>query len=223
LKGSWGGFVGNVPTTSQLTFKVTMATDDPQLAVFKQRGFDKVEVNFDVATNWNEQSKNVIISPFDLRMSNFGAVSGVMALRNTDATPIGNDPMRLMAVAQSMDVGPIELTVRDGGFVGILKSTLAAAVPPGAIGAPGVATPADPLAALRTELVNPANPDRGVGMLLDTMNTFLAAPAQSLTLRLTPKTKMTLAQLSGVGVAFSSPQALGALLQQFNIDAKVGR
>lgn len=223
LKASWGGFVANVPTTSQLTLKMTMATDEPQLAAFKQRGFDKVEVNFDVATNWNEPTKSVIVSPFDLRMSNFGAVSGVMALRNSDPTPIGNDPMRLMAVAQSMELGPIELTVRDGGFVGILKSTLAAAVPPGMIGAPGVATPADPLAALRTQLINPAQPDRGVGMLLDTTNAFLAAPSQSLALRLTPKSKMTLGQVTGAAGAFASPQGLGAMLAQFNIDAKVGR
>ena len=214
----WGRFVNNIPSTARWKLNGIFPLDaaDPSAQALRKLGIPNLKIASEASLNWIEADR-LLDTKLDVSIGQLGALSSTFGLGNVPRTAFSTQPDQLAAAAAGFEIGPLSLTMRDQGAVKAFNTMTNANAPSSVDPA---APKADPLAALRQALVDPAQPNSNIATLLDSVSQFLAAPGQTIALRLVPKAPINLAELTAPD-ALQQPGAIAALLEKFTVDAKV--
>ena len=176
-------------------------------------GLDKVWIACDVGTKWVEDKQALALEPFEMDIENVGRLSAKVSLTNPNRLPAVLDMGRLAAAFQAMEIGPVAVKVRDSGLVKLFKANLERQAAAG-----GVA--ANPFADAKQRMM--AAPVMNVGgiTLADAASRFTETSGQTMTITLTPKAAVSIAQLTAPG-ATAGPDAAALLLDQFTVEAAI--
>ena len=206
LKATWGKFSNGLPTITRLTMKAQLPIDDsqPALLLLKSLGRDRVTVSYDIGTTWNEATQALTTAPLTMALEGLGELSGSIVLNSASRQPMALDAARMMAAFQAMDIGSVTLKVRDGGGT---KAYAASG-----------ANPANALVDAKARLMAAPVPNVGAITILDAASRFLDTPGQTVTMTLTPKSKVSVSQFSGPAMAVDGG---AALLDLFTVEATV--
>ena len=216
LAASWGQFVGAVPTAAHVTAKVTgpIVPEDP--AVFRllaASGRKSATVSLDVGAAWNEQARTFALTPASIEIGELLATSARADLANVSRELFTFDPLQRMIATAAVQLGPIEIVVRDFGGVELMLQAFATEhnLSPDE----GRKQVLDDLRQRATELAA-ANPD--VVAAAEAVAEFISKPRGSLTLRVTPKNPVSL-----VGLIAAYQENPAAALSALRIEATTTR
>jgi hypothetical protein len=213
---SWGGFVGALPSRARVTLRLTTPLNMPDEQTRRQlaaAGFSSATIALDVGLEWNEAGGAFTLSPGTAQVMNFGALEAHASLRDVSAALFSSDPTAILIASIMVEVGPLELAVRDLGGIDIAVAQLARQrnVTPDAARQVLVETLARPVASLAAD-----NPD--FAALADAIGTFINTPRGTLSVRVAPKGPLRLLQL--VSALEQNPEAA---LADFHIEAAVSK
>ena len=161
-------------------------------------------MSYDIGTSWNEATQALTTAPLTMALEGLGELSGSIVLNSASRQPMGLDAAQMMAAFQAMDIGSVMLKVRDGGGT---KAYAASG-----------ANPANALVDAKARLMAAPVPNVGAITMLDAASRFLDTPGQTVTMTLTPKSKVSVSQFSGPAMAVDGG---AALLDLFTVEATV--
>jgi hypothetical protein len=167
----------------------------------------------DVGVTWDEASQTLVASPMVLDAGNLAALSAKIQAGNVSRAMFSVDSASVLAAAAGIEVGPLELSLRDAGAIDIALRDLAKAqgvTPDGAR-----ALMAEQLSAQGAQLAQ-LYPD--LRPLVERLGDFIRTRGATLTIRMAPKAKVNLMQ--SITLARTDPTLL---LPQFAIDAAVSK
>ncbi len=213
---SWGQFVGSFPTRMNLTAKMTGPidmTDQEPFQLLAAIGITRATIAMDLGANWTEGSRNFAIAPAALEVTSLFATSAKVNFGNVSRDVFSLDPVKVMQAAAGIEAGAIELSLRDTGGLDLAIQQYAEAK-------------ALSRSAAQTELVDELNQNAAVfsqispelAPVFAAAAKFLAAPNQTLTVKITPNGRVQVMEL----LALSPEEALGAL-SRFTVEASVSK
>lgn len=226
---NWGQFVGPIPTKAHLTARMSVPVDPTDLA---QRqlialGLDPVTIDADLGLAWTEASRAFVLDPVKIEIGGLADVSAHAALANVPRTAFSLDPQQASVMAAQIEVGTLEVTLRDLGGVGLLvaqrartqgasaddaRRAIVEAIK--ASTAPKTATSAD---AASPDAANPVAAHPDAVAITDALARFVEDPKGTLTIKLAPRAITPALQL----IQLVPTQPLDALAQ-FNVEVSTG-
>ncbi len=209
LKASWGQFVNNLPSKIVLSFKGTtpLNPNDPSTAALRNLGFQSLSFSADTTTDWDAATR-VGTGAFAVDALQLGALSANVKLGNIPRSAFSVRPGQLNAILPDLEIGALQLKLRDSGLVKIARGVL------------GGDAQSDPLAAIKQALVDPSKPGGTLSALLDGASAFLAKPGQTLNVSLKAKGRIPVSQFTTPGT-FQAPDALVTMLDAFTAEVAV--
>ncbi len=206
LKANWGSFVGQLPAMAQFNLKATgpiSPTDPEPFKALAGTGLGRTTIGLDGKWNWQEATQSFGLGPVTVDLAGAGAMTAEAKFENVTRQALMAGPQMLPLMAQDMRLGPVAVSVRDGGLLKLVAANPAMSVQHQqmiqALRATDPAQPADviELAAIKAGIAK-----------------FLETPGGRLDIGLTPKSSVSLSQLLSPG---NTAAELGALLaSQFN-------
>jgi len=217
FNASWGQYVDGIPTQARVTFKfgapISAFGQEPLFRTLASTGVSTLAVVFDLGSVWTEATQAVTLEPGTLEISNLFAISLKASLKNVTRDALSLDPMKSMAAMFLVEAGPIELSLRDLGFVDVLAAEIAREK-----GAPPETGRALLLESATMKRQGLASPSPDVEKLFQAVDRFLQGKGETLTIKVTPKSRVGLMEL--IMAANASPDSL---LASFNIEVTTGR
>lgn len=215
---SWGQFVGAVPSKVRVVSKISTpvsVTDPEPLKSLADSGIFTLASSMDVGLAWSEDTRAITLAPATIDIGKLFAFSAKASLGSVPRDAFSTDINRVFAAALAVEVGPIELSLRDqGGF------ELAAAQFAKGLGQPPEAGRAmlEAMLAQNAQAMPQADPE--VQALFDALLRFARSNGETLTVTLTPKGRVPLMQLFETA---RMPGGASSLIGSFTIAARVGR
>jgi hypothetical protein len=215
---SWGQFVGVVPSKARIVSKISgpiSLTDPEPLKTLAESGIFTLATSVDIGVAWSQDTRAFALAPATVDIGKLFAVSLEASLGNVPANIFSTDPAVVMAAASGVEIGPIELSLRDQGGLELAAAQFAKerGQPPEA----GRAMLAAMLAQ-NAEATLQASPE--LRPLYEALGRFVEGNGETLTITLVPRGRVPLMQLVEAGKAPGGP---AALLGSFAIEAKVHR
>jgi hypothetical protein len=203
---NWGQFVGPVPSQARLTAKMTTPVDpnDPTARPLIAAGINSLTVDTDLGAAWTESSRTFVLEPVAIEIGGLVKASARVAFANVPRQIFSFNPQQATAMAAQVEVGTIELTVRDTGGLDLAVAQYARAQ--------NVSREAARQAIiqnLRASGANAAASNPDAPAIADTLARFIETPRTTLTLKLTPRGKVPAMQL----LQALQTDPLGALAQ----------
>jgi len=206
LKANWGSFVGQLPAMAHFNIKATgpISPSDPE--PFKSlagTGLGRTTIGIDGKWNWQEATQSFVLGPVTADLAGAGAMTAEAKFENVTRQALMAGPQMLPLMAQDMRLGPVAISVRDGG---LLK--LVAANP---------AMSGQHLQMIQTlRATDPAQPADVIELaaIKAGIAKFLETPGGRLDIGLTPKAPVSLGQLMAPGK--TAPELAALLASQFN-------
>ena len=189
------------------------ATDPDPFGMLAAAGFDSATINFDLGAAWTERTRTFALAPATIEFGNVGTLSARLSLGNVPREMFTVDPFEIMVATALVEAGPVEIVVRDTGGIDLAVAQYARTQSLTRDAArqaiiDNVRRNAAGLAALSGDAM-------AIGGALAR---FVETPRGTLTLRLTPKGKVSLMELIEAGKA----NPIDALAR-FQVEAVVGR
>jgi hypothetical protein len=211
IKANWGQFVNDIPVKIVLNFKGTMPLNpaDASTAQLRNLGFQSLALSADLNTDWDAATR-VGTGAFAFEAPQLGGLSTTVKLGNIPRSAFSIRPGQLNAIFPDLEIGAVQLKLRDNGLVKFVRSTL------------GGDPKSDPLAAFKQALLDPSKPDGNLTAILDGASRFLAEPGQTLSISLQAKRKVPVSQFTAPG-AFQEPDALVTMVEAFTTSVAVAR
>jgi len=210
----WGQFVGPIPTKVRLITKMTTPFDtaDPSLKPLIAAGLDMAVIDNDLGAAWTEATKTFALEPVSLDLGGLLKANARLSLSNVPRGVFTLNPVQAAAMAEQIEVGPLELVLRDMGAVDIAFAQYART-----LGVSRDAARQRFLDELKTNAENAtaANPDAAAAV--QALTRFLESPGQTLIIKLTPRAKVPALQLFQL-LKTDPPTALA----QFRIETSTG-
>ena len=209
----WGQFVGPIPTRAHLIAKLTAPIDatDPSQKPLIAAGLTTAAIDVDLGAAWTEASGAFVLDPVKFDFGDVLAASARVSLAHVPRGTFSPDLPQAMAMATQIEVGPLELTLRDTGGVDLVVAQYALAQTVSREAARRALVDS-----IRTSAL--ANTDNaGVLAAAEAIARFIETPRGTLTLKLTPLAKVPAMQL--VGLMKTDPMTA---LAQFRIEASSG-
>jgi hypothetical protein len=210
---SWGQFVGPIPTMVRLLSKMTVPSklaDAGMGGMLSDAGMPMVSTTVDFGLAWSEPTLTLTMSPAAIELEKGFAFNAKWSLLNVQRSMFSVDVAQAMAAANLAEIGPLEITLKDTGAVTTALTQYAKGK--------GLSTDD-----ARKEIIDSvteaakgqalSNPDAAV--VAQAVIQFIETPGSTLTIKVTPKNKLTSTQLFGVMAI--SPEAAAAL---FTIEAR---
>ncbi|UPJ66412.1 hypothetical protein [Bradyrhizobium sp. 191] len=212
---NWGQLVGSIPSKANLVVKMVTPTDtaNPALRPLIMAGVDKLAIDLDLGAAWTESSGAFALAPASIELGDLAKAQARFALANV---PRGlfttTNPVQAMGQAAQVETGAIELSLRDSGVVDLVVAQFSRMQ--------NVSRDAARSAIVQTiraqgERIAASNAD--VRMAVDALAGFVETSGQTLTIKLTPRAKVSLMQL--MQLSQSDPESA---LAQFRIEASTG-
>src|SRR5262249_13085204 len=120
LQVAWGALVGTLPTSAHYAVTAELPITDRDGEPFKglrDARINALTVAFDVGSAWNEQPRRVVLSPATVELNNLLSVSLKLSIGNFSPNVMVDDLVRRELAAKALEVGAIELSVRDNGAI----------------------------------------------------------------------------------------------------------
>ncbi len=216
MKATWGRFANGLPQVTRLTMKVQGAADgsEPALAFLQPMGLPKVWITYDIGTTWSEDAKAIVAEPMGIDVENVGAFSAKATLKSSSGQPLQLTQAGLAAAFQNLEVGPVTMKFRDAGLVRVYQAKMSGMAVAGGL-------KPDPIVELRQRLASEPVPNVAMITVIDAVSRFVDKPGQSLSLMVTPRSRVLVNQLTAPE-ASTTPEGKAALLDLFTLEAAVG-
>jgi hypothetical protein len=210
----WGQFVGSIPTRIRLTTKMTTPFDpaDASLKPLIAAGLDKAVIDNELGVTWTEATKTFALEPVSLDLGGLLKANAHLSLGNVPRGVFTLNPLQAVTMAEQIEVGALELVLRDMGAVDIALAQYART-----LAVTRDAARQSLIDELKTggERAAATNPDAVAAT--HALTRFLDSPGQTLIVKLTPRAKVPALQL------FQLLQTDPLLaLAQFRIEASTG-
>ena len=215
---SWGEFIGVIPSKARIVAKVSgpiSLTDPEPLKTLAENGIFTMATNLDIGLAWSEGTGALTLAPATIDIGKLFAVSATATLGNVPRDIFSTDPNRVLMATSAVEVGPIELSLRDQGGLDLAAAQLAKSQgqPP-----QGARAMLSAMVAQNAQAASQASPE--LQAVLEAIGRFVASNGETLTIRLTPRGRVPLMLVLGAG---QNPDAAAGLLSSFALEAKVGR
>jgi hypothetical protein len=212
---SWGQFVGVVPSRARVVSKVSVPvslTDPEPLKALAENGIFTLSTNADIGVAWSQDTRALALVPATVDVEKVFALSAKASLANVPREAFATDPAQVMAAAFGVEIGSIEVSLRDQGGLDLIAAQLARGQrqPPQA----GRAM----LSAMLAQNAQAAPPE--LQQLYEAVGRFAQGSGETLTIRVAPRGRVPLMQLVE---AARAPGGAAGLLGSFAIEATVGR
>jgi len=212
---SWGQFVGVFPTMTRTSAKISapigFADREPLLKALVESGVSTLMVDYDLGAAWTPSTQTLALGPARLDVGSMFSVSVTASLGGVQRGVFSTDPVKVMQAAAWVDVGPIELSVRDLGGIDLLAAQVAKER----------GQPADAGRAILLEnMAKNAQPHPDMRLLLNALGQFIQSKGETLTIKLVPKGRVDMMRLIEAG---NRGDAAPTVLAGFTIEATVGR
>jgi hypothetical protein len=126
---SWGQYVGLLPSKARMTLKLSGPIDTGSGNEFArylvQSGITSVTANLDVGAGWTEASHTFVVTPLSLDVTDWFSANASVSLGDVTREIFTLDPTILSTQAMGLEVGIIEITVRDSGAIDRFLAQLA--------------------------------------------------------------------------------------------------
>jgi hypothetical protein len=213
---SWGAYVGGVPSKLRATVKMAgpvSARDPDPFKMLAAAGFANASVGLDLGVAWEETTRTITLAPAAAEMGNIGTLTARLTLGNVPREMFSTDPFQVMVGVAVVEAGPVEIVLRDTGGIDLAVAQYARTQNLSREEArkqlmENVRQNAASMAALSADAM-------AIG---GAFARFLETSGGTLTLRLTPKGKVSLMELSEAGKA----NPLDAL-SRFDVEVVVGK
>ncbi len=216
LNIAWGQFVGPLPTRARVTLKMSGPVDlsDPDpFRMLAAAGINSAAVNIDLGAAWTENARSFALTPVAIEFGGLMTAAGSLTLANVQRETFSLNPLQAAIMAAQIEAGPVELSLRDTGGLDLViaqsarSQNITREEARKAI-ADGIRETAMKMAAI--------NPD--VMALAGAITRFIENPRGTLTIKLTPRGKVSAMQL--LEAMKTGPVAA---LARFQIEATTGR
>jgi hypothetical protein len=178
--------------------------NDPTARPLIAAGINSLTVDTDLGAAWTESSRTFVLEPVAIEIGSLVKASARVAFANVPQQIFSFNPQQATAMAAQVEVGTIELTVRDTGALDLAVAQYARAQ--------NVSREAARQAIsqnLRASGANAAANNPDAPAIADTLARFIETPRTTLTLKLTPRGKVPAMQL----LQALQTDPLGALAQ----------
>ena len=212
---SWGQFVGTLPTTARYAVKAEMpiANEDGEpFQALRESGRTSVMVSFDIGSAWTERTRTFVLSPATFELDGLFSSSLTLSLGNFSPDLLVNDPAKMALAASALEVGPIELTLRDTGGLDFAAAQVAKAQ-----GIDARAARSKMADGMKQGARMQPRQSAEFQRLVDEFGRFLAGDGPIVKVRLTPKGRVNLMQT----LELIKIDPISAL-SQFGVEASVG-
>jgi hypothetical protein len=210
----WGQFVGPIPTRAHFAAKMNSPIDasNPALLPLLAAGIDTAAIDADLGAGWSENTATFALSPVKLDIANIASASANVSLAHVPREVFTIDPQAAMVQAAQIEAGGLQLTLRDLGGVDLLIAQFARMRSTSRDDARQAI-----LATVKAsgDKLGSSNPD--IAGVVDAVSRFITTPHQTLTLKLTPRAKVSAMQLMQL-LSSDPPTALA----EFKIEASTG-
>ncbi len=88
-------------------------------------GMTTATVDLDAGARWSEASRLAVLSPFSAKLANVGSIEVNATFGNVPASAFTLDTATFMAASAAVEVGPIEIVVRDLGGLDLIVADVA--------------------------------------------------------------------------------------------------
>lgn len=213
---SWGQFIGSIPTKARMTLNLSGPTETNDIELFKAlaaAGQTWAKVNLDLGAGWSESSRVLAFDPFTLEIGGMFQTSARLELANVPKEAFSTDLLQIMLAAALVEAGPVALVVRDTGGVDLLLAQKARTERMTVEAARRATIDGIRQNAMTMSLLNP-----DVMPIAGALTRFIENSRGTLTIKLTPKGKVPLAQL--LETTKTNPIAA---LARFQVEATNGR
>jgi hypothetical protein len=211
---TWGEFVGPFPTRAHLIAKMAAPIDpsDPAQKQLVVAGLDTAAVDIDLGAAWTETSGTFALDPVTIEVGGVAKASARVSVAKVPRGVFSPNPQQATAMAEQIEAGTLEVTLRDTGSVDLLVAQYARTQ--------NVSREAARQAIVESikagsEKIVAANPDAVA--LVEALIRFIETSRQSLTVKLKPLGTVPALQL----IQRLKTDPLLALAQ-FQIEASTG-
>ncbi|HEX6000236.1 MAG TPA: hypothetical protein VFZ16_12725 [Hyphomicrobiaceae bacterium] len=216
FKASWGQLVDGVPSQSRVTMKfsapIRAPDPEPFINLLAGAGIQALTTGIDVGARWSEPAQVVTLEPATVEIDGAFALAVKATASNVSRDLFSTDVLRAMGSAASIEIGPIEVTLRDLGLLDLVAAEIARPTGQG----PDVGRS---LLLQAWEKQASTQPDPGAQPFLQAMRQFVQGKGETLTVRLTPKGRVRALELAE---ALRLDPA-GAVLAGFAVEATSGK
>ena len=211
---SWGQFVGSIPTKAHLDAKLAGPVDptNPAFQALAVAGINRQALDLDISANWDEASGSFVLDAPAFELSAMLKASLRTSLAHIPRGVFTLDPQQASTMAEQIEAGPLELTLRDLGAVDLIVAQYARTKDLSREAARSAI--ADEIRA-NSEKAASANPDAPAA--IEALIRFVETPHQTLVIKLTPLGKVQGSQLMQL---LNNDPLLA--LSQFRIEASTG-
>ena len=214
LSLDWGQLIGSIPSKANLVLKMVTPTDpaNPAQRPLIMAGVDKLAINLDLGAAWTESSGAFALAPAMIDLGNLAGAQARIALANVPRGVFTTDPVQAMNDAGQIEIGAIELSLRDSGAVDLVVAQFSRIQ--------NVSRDAGRSAIvemIRVQGEKFAASNLDAKATADALADFVSTSGQTLSLKLTPLGKLPVLQLMDV---LNSEPVIA--LAQFRIEASTG-
>ncbi|PDT89089.1 hypothetical protein CO669_16070 [Bradyrhizobium sp. Y36] len=211
---NWGQLVGSIPSKASLVVKMVTPTDpaNPALQPLIMAGVDRLAIDLDLGAAWTESSGAFAFAPATLDLGNLARAQARFALANVPRGLFTTDPAQAMSQAAQVETGAFELSLRDSGVVDLVVAQFARMQDVSRDAARSAI-----VAMIRAQGEKIAGANGDMRTAVDTLAGFVETSGQTLTVKLTPRAKVSLMQL--MQLSQTDPESA---LAQFRIEASTG-
>ncbi len=205
----WGQFVGPIPSKLHLTAKMSGPFNraDPNQRLFITAGIDKIAIDTDLGAAWSEASRSFALDLAKLELGGLSSATARLSLANVPREVFSTDPTQAMSAAAQIEMGPIELTLRDEGGLDVFIAQYARRQNLSREAA---------RQALAQSIRDAGTPD-ALKPAVEALVNFIQTPGQTLVIKVTPLAKAPALQL--IQLLKTEPMLA---LAQFRIEASSG-
>ena len=189
---SWGQFVGSIPTKAHLDAKLAGPVDptNPAFQALAVAGINRQALDLDISANWDEASGSFVLDAPAFELSAMLKASLRTSLAHIPRGVFTLDPQQASTMAEQIEAGPLELTLRDLGAVDLIVAQYARTKDLSREAARSAIV--DEIRA-NSEKAASANPDAPAA--IEALIRFVETPHQTLVIKLTPLGKVQGSQL----------------------------
>ena len=117
----WGQFVGSIPTKIRLITRMTTPFDpaDASLKPLIAAGLDKAVIDNELGATWTEATKTFALEPVSFDLGGLLKANARLSFGNVPRGVFTLNPLQAVTTVEQIEVGTIELVLRDMGAVDI--------------------------------------------------------------------------------------------------------
>ncbi|MFZ1105712.1 MAG: hypothetical protein WAN86_23100 [Hyphomicrobiaceae bacterium] len=210
-----GQLVGTVPSAVRASFTLSAPigarSPEPFINMLGAAGLSTLVAEADLGVRWNEGAQTLALDPATLEVGGFASLSVKTSINNATRALFSTDVIKAMEGALAVEIGLIEVTLRDLGMVDILAAEAARSRGQAPEAGRSLLLEQWTLGAQRQTQLNP-----GAQSLYDAVGRFLQGKGETLTVRLTPRGRVRALKLME---ALRLSPAESALLAAFTVEA----